>query len=350
MDIRPIMSGQRRDPLARLLRMATRVAAIPYGVATTLRNRKYDRDASSIQHADVPVISVGNITTGGTGKSPMVAWIARVLRNEGLRVAIVSRGYGADASGVNDEALELEERLPDVPHVQNPDRVEGARVVVEELETEVILLDDGFQHRRLHRDLDIVLIDASCPFGYGYQLPRGMLRESLKGLKRADVVVLTRSDAASDADRRQIRESVQRFAATATWVESVHAPSALLTHAADPLPIETLRGQQVLVFSAIGNPDAFVKTVTDCGATLIDSKTFPDHHRFDREDIETLTAWVDQHPAAEAILCTHKDLVKLRTSRIGRLPLRAVGIKIAMTVGESELRQRLLQTARQATS
>lgn len=346
MDIRHIMSGQRKDPLARLLRMATRVAAIPYGVATSLRNRKYDRNASSIAHADVPVISVGNITTGGTGKSPMVAWIARCLRDEDLRVAIVSRGYGADASGVNDEALELEERLPDVPHVQNPDRVEAARVVVEELETEVILLDDGFQHRRLHRDLDIVLIDASCPFGYGYQLPRGMLRESLKGLKRADVIVLSRANLASAAQRQQIRKTIDRYAPDATWVEAIHAPATLLAHAARPLPIASLRGQQVLVFSAIGNPDAFAQTVTDCGATLIDSKTFPDHHRFDRQDMESLAAWAESHPSADAILCTHKDLVKLRTARIGRLPLRAVGIEIEIAEGESELRQQILDVAR----
>jgi len=130
------------------------------------RSRKFESDPASIQRVEVPVISVGNLTTGGTGKTPMVVWLCRYLRGKGLRVAIVSRGYNSDDSGSNDEALELENRLPDVPHLQDPDRVKVARIATEELESEVIVMDDGFQHRRLGRDLDLVLIDATNPFGY----------------------------------------------------------------------------------------------------------------------------------------------------------------------------------------
>ena len=130
----------------------------------------------------MPVISVGNITTGGTGKTPMVAWLARWFRNQDVRVALVSRGYRAEAEGQNDEARELATLLPDVPHLQNPDRVAAARIAIDELETQLIILDDGFQHRRIHRDLEIVLIDALQPFGFGHVLPRGLLREPLRGL------------------------------------------------------------------------------------------------------------------------------------------------------------------------
>ncbi|MEZ6091366.1 MAG: tetraacyldisaccharide 4'-kinase [Pirellulaceae bacterium] len=340
------MSRQRRDPLALAIRCATRIASYPYGAVVRLRNRRYDRGKAPIGRADVPVISVGNITTGGTGKSPMVAWIARLLRDEGLRVALISRGYGAAAGMVNDEALELEERLPDVPHVQNPDRVQAAAVVVEELETEVILLDDGFQHRRLHRDLDIVLIDATCPFGYQALLPRGLLREPLSSLKRADVVVLTRSDAVSDDQRDQIQKTVSRYATNATWVSSVHAPSRLRSFGNDDQPLETIANQEVLVFSAIGNPSAFSQTVRQCGAKIVAEKQFPDHHRYNRNDIETLIAWAGRYPTATSFVCTHKDLVKLKADRLGRLPLFAICIDMQITEGEEALRKQILSIAR----
>src|SRR5439155_4635434 len=127
------------------------------------------------------------------GNTPCVEYLARHYRDLGLRVAVLSRGYGA-REGRNDEALVLEANLPDVPHLQGADRVALARIAVEELESNVLVLDDGFQHRRLARDLDVVLIDATEPWGYGYLLPRGLLRESPRGLKRAGAVLLTRCD------------------------------------------------------------------------------------------------------------------------------------------------------------
>ena len=144
-----------------------------YGLVVRVRNRAYDGGLFQIRRVDVPVVSIGNLTAGGTGKTPCVEYVARFYRQLDLRVAILSRGYGA-ASGPNDEALLLEENLPDVPHLQGADRVETATTAVEELESEVLVLDDGFQHRRLGRDLDVVLIDATCPWGYGHLLPRGL--------------------------------------------------------------------------------------------------------------------------------------------------------------------------------
>src|SRR5207302_2950723 len=132
--------------------------------------------------APVPVVSVGNLTVGGTGKTPCVEHVARFYRGHDLRVAILSRGYGS-AAGRNDEAMVLEENLPDVPHLQGPDRAALAATAVEELEAELLVLDDGFQHRRLHRDLDVVLIDATWPVNRDYQFPRGTLREPAGGLR-----------------------------------------------------------------------------------------------------------------------------------------------------------------------
>ncbi|MGA2798702.1 MAG: tetraacyldisaccharide 4'-kinase, partial [Thermoguttaceae bacterium] len=188
---RDIVSGRRRGPGAAILRGGLRLAEVPYALAMTWRNRRYDQGKVKIHRAGVPVVSVGNITLGGTGKTPMVQWIARWFRNHNVRVAIISRGYRAEEGGRNDEARELEQKLPDVPHLQNPDRAAAAKIAIEELETQLIVMDDGFQHRRLARDLDIVLLDALEPFGFEHVFPCGTLREPLTGLRRADVVILS---------------------------------------------------------------------------------------------------------------------------------------------------------------
>src|SRR5690606_6118545 len=178
-----LISGQRRGFAARLARGALTLGELPYALAVLWRNRRYDRRPELVQHAPIPVVSIGNLTTGGTGKTPLVAWVARYLRGLDLRVVLLSRGYGAPDGALNDEALELEQRLPDVPHVQQPDRVAAVNLAAEEFASQIAVLDDGFQHRRLARDLDIVLLDALQPFGYGHLLPRGLLREPLKGLR-----------------------------------------------------------------------------------------------------------------------------------------------------------------------
>ena len=333
MDVRSIMSGQRKDPLALLLCGATRMAAPFYGLATRYRNRRFDRGSAEIHRAGAPVISVGNITTGGTGKTPTVAWIARHLRQQGVRVSIVSRGFRADETGVNDEALELEQRLPDVPHIQNPDRVEAARVATEELDTQLIVMDDGFQHRRLHRDLDIVLIDATCPFGYDHLLPRGLLREPLSGLSRADVILLTRASMANESERQRIQERIRQFNDDALWVECDHKPSHLQHHGKEDRPLTELKDKNVLAISAIGNPSAFLETLRDLGSNVIAGREFPDHHHYDREDLVAIREWITEHPKAECVLCTQKDLVKLQTSQIAGVPLYAVCIEMKIASG-----------------
>jgi tetraacyldisaccharide 4'-kinase len=328
-DYRSIMSGQRKDPLAWLARGVLRGASLPYGIAVRHRNRRYETKAREIIACGVPVISVGNITTGGTGKTPIVCMLAHWLRERGVRVAIVSRGYGRGEADSNDEALELHARLPDVPHVQDPDRVEAARIAVEELEAQVILMDDGFQHRRLHRDLNIVVIDATCPFGYGYLLPRGLLREPIRNLNRADLAILTRCDAVNENELANI-EQVIRSAKPGLPIErSVHAASGLLEYPDVRQPIHGLRGEKVCVISAIGNPAAFEQTVSDLGATIIGSRRLPDHDPYSPQTVEDLRQWIQSMGSEiKRVICTHKDLVKLRTDRLGGVPLAAITIEL----------------------
>ncbi len=339
------MSGRRRDPLAAVLRAALRLASVPYSVAVAARNRRYESGKAEVHRCGARVISVGNLTTGGTGKTPIVCFLASWFRQHGIRVAIVSRGYGRGDADANDEAMELHARLPDVPHVQDPDRVEAARIAVEELESQLILMDDGFQHRRLHRDLNIVVIDATCPFGFGYVLPRGLLREPVRNLRRADIVILSRCDAVDDAALSGIESTVRRYADSIPIIHSIHAPSGLLEFPDRSFSIDTLRSQRVAVVSAIGNPDAFESTVRDCGAEVIASQRLPDHDEYSPNTVLSLRTWAESLDQVDRVVCTHKDLVKLQTDRMGGRPLAAVTIELQITSPTESLEQMLMQIA-----
>jgi len=192
-----------------------------YGAGVSLRNRWYDRGHE--QRLPVPVISVGNITAGGTGKTPVVIDLAARLVSRGLRPAVVSRGYRAGSDGRNDEQAIIERRCPGVISIGDADRVRGGTVAVQRDRANVIILDDGFQHRRLHRDLDIVVIDATCPFGHDHLLPCGLLREPPESLSRADLVILSRSDQVGAADLEQMECRIAALAPSAPIVRARHA-------------------------------------------------------------------------------------------------------------------------------
>jgi tetraacyldisaccharide 4'-kinase len=332
---RDIVSGRRRGVATGLLRVGLRAASVPYRWAIGARNRKFDR-GTGVHTAGVPVVSIGNITVGGTGKTPMVEWMARQFRSKGVRVAILSRGYGAAADGRNDEALELELALPDVPHLQNPDRVTSAGVAVDELGTQMLLLDDGFQHRKLARDFDVVLLDASEPFGFDRLLPAGTLREPVEGLVRAHAVVLSRADMLDPAGREAVRRRVAEINPQAVWCEVEHRPAALIASDGSRDAIQTAATKRVAAVCGIGNPAGFRHTLATLGCNVAAWREFPDHHAYSRDDVESLATWA-RDAGAELLLCTRKDLVKLRVPAIGGVPLRAVGVALQFLAGEDAL-------------
>ncbi len=345
-DFYELVSGRKRGIVAAFVRGLFAVGEIPYSAAVWWRNRGYDRGSREIHTVEVPVVSVGNLTVGGTGKTPMVKWIARYLRKRDLRVSIVSRGYGAENAGANDEALELELALPDVPHVQNPDRVAAAKLAIDELATQLVLLDDGFQHRRLGRDLDIVLIDATQPFGYDHLLPRGTLRESLAGLKRADLVCLTRADAVTDLTREEIRRRVLRYNPELLWCEASHVATTLVNSSGSERPLAELVGQRVVAFSGIGNPAAFARTVASTGAEVAATKKFADHHSYGRNDIDELAS-LAMSCEADWLVCTQKDLVKIGVDTLLGRALWAIAIEMEVSVGRELLEARLGECVKQ---
>ncbi|MHB9080859.1 MAG: tetraacyldisaccharide 4'-kinase [Pirellulaceae bacterium] len=340
-----LISGRWKRWPAAWLRGGLRLAEVPYTWAVEYRNARFDRGKTPIYRVPVPVISVGNITTGGTGKSPLVAWLAHWLLARGLRVTLISRGYKARAQRPNDEALELQRRLPAVPHLQNPDRVAAARTAIRELGCQAIVLDDAFQHRRIHRDLDIVLIDALEPFGYRHVLPRGLLREPLSRLARAQVIGLSRADAMDAAQRLALQEEVHRLAPRAAWLELAHRPQQLVNAHGDTLAVSEFRGRRVAAFCGIGNPDAFRGSLAALGYHVALFHRFPDHHAYGREDLQLLQRSLADQPHIDAVLCTCKDLVKLDASQLGGVPLWALEIAIDVTSGlaclETELHRAL---------
>jgi tetraacyldisaccharide 4'-kinase len=330
-----------------LARGCLRLVEWPYTAAVRVRNWRYDTGRAAITRVDVPVVSVGNITLGGTGKTPAVEWLVRWFTERGLRVALVSRGYGAAAGKPNDESLELAQKLPGVPHVLDADRVRGARRAIAEFDCQLIVLDDAFQHRRIHRDLDIVLIDALEPLGFGHVFPRGTLREPLAGWRRAQVAILTRSDLVGASQRAEIRRQFAHYAPAAAWVEATYPPRALASADGHERDTAELTGRRVAAFCGIGNPAGFRHSLAQCGYDVVAMRELADHFSYPAGEVAALAQWVDSLGVAGAI-CTSKDLVKIGDHWPGATPLCALASRLQIASGQGELQtclQRLVDQA-----
>jgi tetraacyldisaccharide 4'-kinase len=334
--------------------------SVLYGAATRVRLALYGAGVLAVQRVAAPVISVGNITTGGTGKTPLVEWLARAVARDGRRVCVLTRGYGredvrqrivvsdgqnvcADVRASGDEPLLLAENLRGLAAVvADADRVAAARWALRELGSEVFLLDDGFQHLRLARDLNIVTIDATTPWGGGHLLPRGRLREPRTGLVRADCIVLTRAEHAHDlaslrAEIEQLSGGCPIFVAR-TRTKHLHpldAPNAGATMALDSLP------QPLLAFCAVGNPPAFFAHLRAAGYQLQHTRAFADHHNYTQTDVAALVNAATQS-GARALVTTAKDAVKLRAFNFS---LPCFVLEIALEIDEEVELMKLVRAA-----
>ena len=333
-------------PGGRLLRFFLCAASIPYSIVVQIRNRLIDLRPGSVHSAGVPVVSVGNMTTGGTGKTPVVSLLVGELAKRSLRPGIVSRGYRSLSDEGNDEKRVLATLCPDAPHVQNSDRVAAARECVSRFDASVLVADDGFQHRRLARDLDVVLVDALNPWGHDFVLPRGLLREPMSGLRRADLVILTRADQISAKRRDEIWSQAGQLCEVAGEVEICFEPDELIDLAGKRTPIsEAGPGEKVVAFCGIGNPAGFQQTLETAGFQVEEFIEFPDHHHFSPAEIETVAAKARQ--AGCGLITTLKDLVKIESSPED-VPLCALNIRAKVTRGEDLLGAQLDRIAAQA--
>ena len=338
--------GTAHGPLAAAFRTALKPLAWPYAALTRLRRRAYAAHIFRTRKLDVPVISVGNITVGGTGKTPMVEWLARRLKDTGRRPAILSRGYRPlnerDPAGdrKNDERLLLEENLPGVLHFAHPDRVRAGREAIA-AGADCLVLDDGFQHLRLHRDVNIALIDARDPFGHGTTLPAGPLREPLSALLDADAAVISHADTVPAHQLASLRRRLAELTGHAPLVEAVHRPAALITADHASLPPAYLAGRRALLFCAIAGPEHFLETARRLGASVPAAHFFPDHFHYRPEHLVRLVQSC-RRVNAEVALTTQKDAVKIARAWQGAIPLLVLRIEFHITSGRGEL-ERLLQ-------
>lgn len=344
---RNVISGTDRRAGAAALRGLLWACSWFYRSGVAARSAAYRIGIARVHHATVPVISVGNVTAGGTGKTPFVAWLAQRCHKREVKICFLSRGYGAAPGLPNDEARVLAQLCPDVPHLQDPDRVKSSRVAVEQHQAQALVLDDGFQHRRLARDLDIVLVDAVNPWGFGYLLPRGLLREPLSALRRAHAVVITRVDLAAPEAVAAIREQVASLNPRAIVAEAVFTPLQFVNAQGRTCPLDALRGKPVFAFCGIGNPEAFRQTLLGVGMQVAGHRDFPDHYAYGPPDLEAVRLAAESCGAA-AILTTQKDLVKIELAEIGAIPLWGVQIVTNVVAGEQQLDREIERVLRMA--
>lgn len=343
-----IISGQRQDWRAQALKPCLRVLSLFYRMVIAIRNRMFDWRLRATERPSVPVISLGNLTTGGTGKTPFVAYLTRWFQQQQVRVALLSRGYRALPGEVNDEKLLLDRLCPGVPHFQNPNRCASSKQAVTE-GAQLLVLDDGFQHRKLARDLDIVLIDAVCPWGHGWLLPRGLLREPRSALQRADFVILTRADQCSDEVLENLKAEVAQEVPPDRIACAVFRPQGLVNVSGETESLESVAGKTVWGFCAIGNPMGFRQTLENAGFCVAGMQIFPDHHHYAGDELEEIGAQAAK-ASADLILTTSKDLVKISEQRLSGVPVWSVEIGAEIIEGSEAFEEILRNIIREVSA
>ena len=313
--------------------------SILYGWSLRLRSALYSNNLLKSNQLPCPVISVGNITVGGTGKTPLVMALAKGLQERGIKVAILSRGYkGKRASGAivsdgqtiflspeeaGDEPYLMALRLKETPVLIGKDRYTTGRIALQRYLVQGILLDDGFQHLQLHRDLNILLVDSTIGFGDLHLLPRGILREPLAHLRRADLFILTKIENPETCRSRE--NLIQKIHPSTRIFHSHYEPTGLIGPNGEWEDLDSFKGKKVLAFSGIANPSPFLSLLKKYGMKVIKESIFPDHHPYTNEDLASLE---EKREGTDWMVTTEKDLVRLKTLEIGRLPIRALRIEM----------------------
>ncbi|MCF6149266.1 MAG: tetraacyldisaccharide 4'-kinase [Candidatus Kuenenia sp.] len=345
--VREDLSGIVPETLRQILNLLSKI----YGFSMKTRIFFYTKGIFKKNRLPVPVISVGNITTGGTGKTPVVEYLTKYVEKKGKRVVVISRGYAskiqqeketATNEMCNDEYLLFKENIPGIVNILGKDRVKSGWEAINRHRAEYLLLDDGFQHLRLTRDLNIVLIDALEPFGYEHVLPRGFLREPLEGLRRADIFLLTHTDQISDEKKQVIIHRLHNIARNIPIIESIHKSVCLESESTEKsFNVTWLKGKKIFAFCAIGNPLSFRKSLQSLGAVLLGFREFSDHHAYTPSEVKILNEEA-KCVAPDAFVVTQKDRVKLgKTTHGWAFPLLTLKMEICITKGNEILDTKL---------
>lgn len=334
------------------------MASKAYGGVVKLRETFYGKSVLKTKRLPCFVISIGNITAGGTGKTPMTIYVADVLKKLGYRVVIISRGYkgGAETSGgivsngrailmgaeiAGDEPYMMASQLKDIPVIVGKNRFKAGMAAVKEFNPDVLILDDAFQHLNLQRDIDLVLLDYRRPFGNGHLLPRGTLREPASALSRATAFILTRSDTKTDAEAASLRITLKRNSEEKPVFRSTHIPyihkivsgeKSILESKFDeslPFDFQLINGCRAFVFSGLAHNDDFHRMLEKLKCVVINSFEFCDHHFYSDQDIKNIKESV-QRFNVDCLITTEKDFVRIPRTNKWPVDLVVVGIEVSL--------------------
>ncbi len=339
------MQGPAQVPRASFLESGLRGAAYLYSNISALRRRCYRKKALGIKKLPAYVISVGNLAAGGTGKTPMTIYLAKRLQQLNYRPAIISRGYGgsaekrgcivsdgdsilANSRKAGDEPVMMAKALPQVPVIVGRNRYLSGNLAITKFRCNIIILDDGFQHMKLHRNLNILLLDAKNPLGNGHVIPRGILRETYPAVSDADTVIFTRSNGKKPhipLKLEKLSRNIPHF-----WTEQAAYIIETQKNAAftsTPLTLNEMSGKRVYLFSAIARNEDFLRTIQSFGAVIQGHSTFRDHHFYTQKELKQIIELAIQSKS-ELLITTEKDLARLDNPPLWPLPFVVVGVKI----------------------
>jgi len=337
---------RKEKPLGeRILLFPLYLLSLPYGWAVGARSLFYSLRLLKTKTLPCPVVSVGNLTVGGTGKTPLVMMLARGLMDRGISVAILSRGYKgtktsepvvSDGKSIflspeesGDEPFLMAQVCKGVPVLIGKDRFANGRVALQRFGIKGLLLDDGYQHLPLHRDLDILLIDSHIGFGDHHLLPRGILREPLSRLRRAHLFLLTKVDDLEAS--RPLEKKIHEIHPGAQVFHSHFQPMSLVDPKGEQEELYALKGKKILALSGIANPNDFSSLLRKCEMEIVSEAIFPDHHFYMSKDLSSIK---EKSKGVDWIVTTEKDMLKLRTLGIDHLPIRS--LRIEMKIWEEE--------------
>jgi tetraacyldisaccharide 4'-kinase len=306
-----LVSDNNRSATAAALRSLLWGAQQPYSVAVGARNIFYDRRWLPVHRLPRPTISVGNLTTGGTGKTPFVCWLVAALQAASRRPAVLMRGYKSNQQFSDEQAL-ISRLCPGTTVIADPDRVRGSIAALgKDPALDLFILDDGMQHRRVWRDLDIVLISAVSPWGYGHLLPRGLLREPPSSLRRSGAVIITHCSEVDAATLAAIESTVRRYNASCPIFHADHTITSLVSSGVNAqLPLSVLSEKKYFAACGIGQPQSFLANLASHGSECAGHHFFPDHYHFTENDVAQIRRQAAQ-VSAEMIVVTEKDWTKL---------------------------------------
>lgn len=353
--IESVMTGDHKNGCGWFVPFLSMVSKV-YGGAVKLRRRLYKRDVLKSKRLPCPIISIGNITVGGTGKTPMTIYVARVVKQLGYKVAIISRGYKGKAEKVGgvvsdgksllmtpeiagDEPYMMAERLKDVPIIVGKNRFKAGRRAIRKFDPDVIVLDDGFQHLKLQRDLDLVLLDYRKPFGNGHLLPRGVMREPASALFYANAMILTRSDAVNDKEMPSSLNKLRSYERKKPVYRTFHHPFVYKiingekkifeknTREAVRQHSDCIRGRAAFAFSGLADNMNFRRTLESLQCNVAGYMEFSDHHSYSDRDLKEISA-AAKKSMSECIVTTEKDYVRIAHKINWPDDLFVIGIEI----------------------